>query len=298
MNDHLQIFSLSIFTMVCWGLSNGLMKRPSLAIGSARAIRFRQAVMTIVIIAIYFYSYNQHEKDLGWYSVSFLLGMFGYIPFFFFCQALQIGSIGVVNAIGNSFPLVVSFLSVLFLDLELKTEHWIGIIVTVLGVATLSLGQRPNSRKRTPEHSPMGTEMSLKAFILSLLACILWGVFFTSVQIPNSVIGFIPHTLMIQMGSLFSAEIHIRLARIPRRNISTKTLWGGFFAGFLAILGSISFYKALDLGNPGIVTAIAGTSPIIGAIFGYLVLKEKISRIETTGILLAVAGVILLSLAK
>jgi len=111
--------------MVCWGISNGLMKRPSLAIGSAHAIRFRQAVMSIIIIAIYFYSYNQHDKDIGWYSVSFLLGMFGYIPFFFFCQALQIGSIGVVNAIGNSFPLVVSLLSVIFLELELRMEHWI-----------------------------------------------------------------------------------------------------------------------------------------------------------------------------
>jgi len=140
--------------------------------------------------------------------------------------------------------------------------------------------------------------MPLKAFILSLLACLLWGIFFTSVQIPNSVIGYIPHILMIQMGTLFSAEIHIRLARLARRNISVKTLWSVIFAGFLAILGSICFYKALELGNPGIVTAIAGSSPVIGALFGYFLLNEKISRIETFGILLAVIGVILLSLAK
>jgi transporter family protein len=269
------------------------MKRPSLAIGSARAIRIRQFVMTVIIIGIYIVYYDGPHPSIEWATLSLLLGLFGYIPFYFFCQALQIGAIGVVNAIGNSFPLVVSFLSVYFLNVHLTLHHWLGIIVIIGGVATLSLGKNPKKNL-----SNLDSKIHTRACLLSLLACLLWGIFFTSVQVPNEIIGYMPHTLLIQLGGLMSAEIHIIYGRLPKRNISWKTLSSGLWAGSLAIVGSISFYKALGLGNPGIVTAFAGSSPVIGALFGVIILKEKLTQTEVFGITLAVFGVIILSLAK
>jgi drug/metabolite transporter (DMT)-like permease len=292
-NDSVLVVFLSLATMICWGIANGLMKRPSLSIGSARAIRIRQYTMTACALLVYLLVSGFSLPSFFWGGVSLLLGMFGYVPFYFFCQALQIGRVGIVHAIGNSFPLIVAFLSVTFLGVTLTLFQILGIIISISGVITLSLG-----KNRTATTVDIELSNHLRACLLSVCACILWGLFFTLVQIPNSVIGFVSHTLIIQTGCLVAAELHIYMARIPRRNISKKVLLNGFFAGTLAIIGSFSFYKALSLGNPGIVTTFAGSSPVVAAAFGYFFLNETLKRKEMLGIALAVVGVLLLSTSK
>lgn len=284
---------LATLTMVCWGISNGLMKRPSLMIGSARAIRVRQFVMIVCVGLIFFWGNGSFNEDVGWYAISFSLGIFGYIPFYFFCQALRIGSVGVVQAIGNSFPVVVAILAVQFLGLHLNLYQWAAIVIAISGVVLLSLGKQP---KGANSHIGEAVAYSRQALVLSLLACFLWGLFFTGVQIPNSVIGYQAHTFCVQMGSFLGAEIHIRLSSIKKRNISRSTLYSGVLAGVLAIIGSLSFYKALSIGNAGIVTAIAGSSPVAASLFGACFLNERLRTLEIGGILLAVSGVVLLGL--
>lgn len=259
--------------------------------GSARAIRSRQIVMISFMIIFYGLSGDLFNQEARWYLVSLSLGIFGYLPFYCFCQALRIGSVGVVQAIGNSFPVVVSFLGVQFMGLSLSSPQWFGIFITIGGIALLSLGKMSGLEvyKKSPDFR--------KSILLSLAACFLWGIFFTAVQIPNSFIGFIAHTFCVQTGSFMGAELHILFSRIPKRNISRSSLWSGIIGGLLAITGSLSFYKAIGSGHPGVVTAIAGSSPVVASIFGVYVLKENMSRLEYAGVMLAVLGVVILGLA-
>jgi len=53
-----------------------------------------------------------------------------------------------------------------------------------------------------------------------------------------------------------------------KHNLSKKTLSFAFLAGISGVIGSFAFYNALHYGSPSIVTAIAGSSPIVAALFG------------------------------
>lgn len=287
------VLILSVNTMICWGISNALMKRPSLSIGSARAIRMRQFTMIAIALSAYLLFNETLLPSPVWSLFSFLLGMFGYVPFYFFCQALQIGRVGIVHAIGNSFPLIVALLSTTYLGASLSTLETGGILISMSGVMLLSLAKSGKQKSQ-----PIEAGMHAKACFFSILACVLWGIFFTLAQIPNANIGFLANTLLIQTGCLLAAELHISLEDISKKNISRKVLRAGFFAGILAIAGSFSFYKALIIGNPSVVTAFAGSSPLIASLFSFLLLKETLNKKEILGIGLAVFGVILLSMSK
>jgi drug/metabolite transporter (DMT)-like permease len=278
---------LAVVTAITWGISNGFMKVPSLAIGSARAIMMRQFWMIFVLLIPFFVILPGLQQF--WLVISLLLGCFGYLPFYFICQAMQLAPIGIVNAIGNTFPLIVSILSFYFYGIELTKLNWVGIVLTVSGVFVLSLFRENKSKHR----SAKDLLNARKANIYAILACLLWGIFFTLIQLPNKELGFVPLVFTAQLGTLISAFIH-SLFISNRRNIGKKSLQGTMKAAFVGIIGSLCYYKALMLGNPSIVTGIAGCSPIISAFFGIYAYNERLLGIQWLGVLLSIIGVVLL----
>ena len=155
------------------------MKYPSLTLGSPRAIAFRQAGMFLILLIINFFlnNLNFSSSDLYWIALTIALGVFGYFPFLLFCQALQSGAVGVVNSIGNSFPIIVVALSYFFLNLEISLPQLFGIILTTFGIVLLSVFSLPQ-KKLCCKSLYTSTQVT----IFSLAACFLWGIFFTLVQ--------------------------------------------------------------------------------------------------------------------
>lgn len=282
---------LAVITMIGWGTSNGFMKVPTIRIGSAKAIRLRQGIMLCLLISYKYFFDNHPLGDHYWMLWSVALGFVGYLPFLFFCEGLRIGSIGVVNAIANSFPVISAVLTSIFFGTQISFGSGVGIALTTLGVLILSLTQKKSHLKHEKGNH------SVKAIIYALLACILWGGFYTVIMIPNSHLDPITLTLSLQLGTFFSSHLHSMMQN-KKRNIPRHSLIFSFYAGVTAVVGSLCFYNALHLGNPGIATAIAGSSPIVGAVFGNVVYKEKSSKQEILGILVAVCGVVALSVLK
>ncbi len=263
------------------------MKLPSLSVGSPRAIMLRQAFMLLFLFIPFLCSIQGLSPY--WMVCSVLLGCYGYIPFFLLCQAMVLAPIGIVTAIGNSFPLVVCILSYFLWGVPLTPFNWLGVILTTSGVFVLSLFRPLKSKHQTP----LDNIIYRRANLLALGACLLWGVFFTLVQLPNEKLGFIPFVFCAQLGTFISASLHSYYTK-NLRNISVKTLKIGVKAGILALVGSLCFYKALSLGNPSIVTGIAGCSPIVGAIFGIYAYKENLRIPQWIGVALSILGVCLL----
>lgn len=263
------------------------MKVPSLAIGSPRAIMMRQVCMILVLLLPFYYSTSGLQSF--WLVVSLLLGCFGYLPFYFICQAMQLAPIGIVNAIGNTFPLIVCFLSYFLFGISLNVVKWLGILLTVSGVFTLSLFREGKSKHR----SARDYGNARVANIYAIAACFLWGVFFTLIQLPNKEIGFVPLVFSAQLGTLITAYVH-SIFDSNKRNIGKKALRGTIKAGLIGIIGSLCYYKALLIGNPSIVTGIAGCSPIVGALFGIYAYRERLVMLQWIGVALSILGVLLL----
>ena len=75
--------------------------------------------------------------------------------------------------------------------------------------------------------------------------------------------------------------------------------WGSIVllaaGGFLAsVVGQLAFYHALKVGAISQVTPVAGAYPLVAALLGWIVLREPMSAPRALGVLLVVAGVLLL----
>lgn len=75
-----------------------------------------------------------------------------------------------------------------------------------------------------------------------------------------------------------------------------KMLVYSAFLGFLYLLGSLSFFKGLEVGNPSLVGAVAGAFPAIVVLLSKLFYKEELTLLQTAGVLMILAGLILVSL--
>lgn len=88
--------------------------------------------------------------------------------------------------------------------------------------------------------------------------------------------------------SLLSIPFYGHLKVCGWKAIVLIAVCGGVIAGGL---GVVFLYTGLKTGNISTVMTIAFClAPIIGAVIGFFVLKEKLSIIQITGILLCVTG--------
>ncbi|MFR2720185.1 MAG: EamA family transporter [Thomasclavelia ramosa] len=87
----------------------------------------------------------------------------------------------------------------------------------------------------------------------------------------------------------FISKVIIQLKKLQKRI--------GFFlfsSGITTGLSWICYYKALQLGEASIVVPIDKLSIIVTIIFSYFVLKESLSKKAVAGLILIVAGTMLL----
>ena len=66
--------------------------------------------------------------------------------------------------------------------------------------------------------------------------------------------------------------------------------------GVLEVLGTISFFSAINaMSNPAIVSFLANMAPVLITIFGIFILKERFIKIEILGVVLTIAGAMVIS---
>ena len=73
-------------------------------------------------------------------------------------------------------------------------------------------------------------------------------------------------------------------------------LWYTFFTAFFGALGFMAYNFGIQMGNVSIVAAIGSANPLVAAIYGKLVYKEKLKNQQYIAIAVVILGIILMSL--
>lgn len=72
-----------------------------------------------------------------------------------------------------------------------------------------------------------------------------------------------------------------------------------FLIGVLSAVGNLaSFQAAADAPNPGLAFAISGLSAAVVALLAFFILKDKISTVQTIGLVLALASIVLIAVGQ
>lgn len=120
-----------------------------------------------------------------------------------------------------------------------------------------------------------------------------WG--FVSTAITKDVA---PLTVQL-LSTIGLLPVAVLLAFSPKLRKGTGFGWGIFFATLTGVLGgtgNIALYKALQLGGEGsVVVPLTGVYPLVTVIGARFLLKERLNRIQSLGVVLALGAIYLFS---
>ncbi len=132
--------------------------------------------------------------------------------------------------------------------------------------------------------------------MFSLAATVLWGFWAVLVKISSTRIGHWPSIMVYTLFSLVTVLVLFIGLGQTLKNTDTGGMLIAGAAGVLGGLALVFFQKAVSTGPVSTSTAISALYPTIAVVFGIFVLKEQPSVTNLIGILLALAGGILISI--
>ena len=78
------------------------------------------------------------------------------------------------------------------------------------------------------------------------------------------------------------------------RNLGGATY--GIFSGVATGLGTLGYYAALHEQDASVVTPITGLFPLLTVVLAFIVLQERLNKVQVGGIVLALASIVILSI--
>ncbi len=131
--------------------------------------------------------------------------------------------------------------------------------------------------------------------LYSILTILFWGLWGFAIKIASRHMEWYQlYVLSNSVAFVVSAGI-VMWERQSFLSLGKLSLYG-IAAGFLGTLGYIFFILATRSGKVSIVVPLTATYPVITFLLGVLILKEQVQIHHILGMILAIAGAILLSI--
>jgi drug/metabolite transporter (DMT)-like permease len=212
-------------------------------------------------------------------AIAGACGGFGLVALY---AGLALGSMGVVTALSGvgsvALPLVLGFV---LGRAPVSPAQWIGVLVTMAAVGAASGATRQGVQPR--------------AVALGLAAAVFFGLWFLLLDLAVEEVGSEVWALVASRGS---ATVLIGGAALVRgRSAGLAAVWPIILlAGAMDVTGNAAFVLARGSLPVGVAAALAGIYPIVTMLLAWAVLRESLPRLGIAAVVLAVAGVALISL--
>lgn len=220
--------------------------------------------------------------DAGAIAIAALAGACGGLGLVALYAGLAMGSMGVVAALSGvgsvALPLVIGFL---LGRAPVSPGQWLGVVVTMAAVGAASGATRQGVRAR--------------AVTLGIAAAIFFGLWFLLLDIAAEESG---SEAWVLVASRAAATVLIGGTALLRgRYAGLRTAWAiVLLAGTLDATGNAAFVLARSTLPVGVAAALSGVYPIVTMLLARAVLRESLPRLGIFAVLLAVVGIVLISL--
>jgi len=230
-----------------------------------------------------------------WWGVPYLLlgvglGVLIYLGVIFFYLGFREEDASVVGVISAAFPLIVVPLSVVFLGETLSSAQLFFVGITILAVVLSGLKNMP-WRNKGP--------ITSRGVLFSLATLVLWGVYFTFLKVLIDAVGWFWPSIVISATGVILLGIVMKFRSesfaIPRDKRLALPL---IASAIILNIGGFSQNFALQSGNASLVVPISGAYPVLLVVGAYFIFKERLRKHQIFGVVLALAGIIGLSVVS
>lgn len=188
----------------------------------------------------------------------------------------------VAQPINYAWPIVLLILLALFAGQPIPKKKYIGMFVSLAGVALISIGTGFNGEM----------SVSTEGFLLAALSAVLWATYWmlnnrNKVQTDGSVVLFLTFlfgSVYLSVGALFCG---LNLSSLT--GVLSGMYVGGFEMGIPFILFGLAMRKT---SNPALINQLCYLSPFMSLFFISVVLGEQIVFTTYIGLVMIVLGIV------
>ena len=217
----------------------------------------------------------------GWYLL--LLGALNALGMYFLYRSVKAKGIALTSPINNASAVITVILGVLFYKESPTLLQWLAMALIMGSILALTL--------RKEGKMAMDKEISFSAAAMGI-----WGVFIFLMKQPSIIFGPLLFVAGIKLlTACFSVPALIR-KKMKVWNLKRHVLLLVILLGLVDGGGFLALSAAMAQAPVSIVSVIASASPALSVLLGVLILKEKLDRRQTLGILGAIFGILLIAL--
>jgi drug/metabolite transporter (DMT)-like permease len=279
------IFGLT--SALSWGAADffgGLASRKAKAY---QAVLFGEASGLAILLVVTLLS---GEAVIGWSSwlVCAFAGSMGVLGLLFFFQAMTKGKMSVASPVaaltGAILPVIVGSLSEGF-------PGWLTLGGFVLALAAIWFVSQPDG-------GPKSLRLRLADLSLALMAGVGFGVYFILIH-RGSQTGLLWPMVSARSSGVITMLIYILVTRqpfLPNLPGKSKTIWPLLVLnGILDVGGNGLYILAGQTGRMDVAAVLASLYPGLTVLLAALFLHERLSRLQITGIIIALAAIVLMT---
>jgi drug/metabolite transporter (DMT)-like permease len=272
---------LALAASLSWGVGDFIGGFKTRSLGTLAVLLVSQAP-TLVILAIVIAVRRVPIMPGPWIVAGLLAGLIGLAGLAALYRGMAIGVVSVVAAIAATAPIVPIAVG-LALGERPSVLQFGGMLLALAGIALLAFDRRkaPTTRRLVPGVG------------LALLAALAFGFFLVAIRYasrPDVLYGVVAVRTgsvgaLLVLGLVFRSRIRVAPADLPAL----------FVVGVLDVGADILFAFATTIGLLSIVSILASLYPVITILLARVLLNERMARLQQAGIVLAFAGVVLIS---
>ena len=280
---------LGIIGMFFWGVVDFLSVKTIRKIGVLLTFFWAQLVGLSII---FFYSISTSQKLnatllSGSIFVVVLAALFFTIGTLFFYKGLNIGQASIVCPMMGSWSMITVILSVVFLHEVLKTHQIAAIVLIILGIILVSVNIKDALKNRLTFFT------GVKEGFISMFSYGL-ATFFLAFSIQSS--GWFLPAVLCRLFMLIFLFFYALLSRQSLRAGFQFPVWKLVLAiGLLDITAFLAYSIGVSSGHAALIAPITAASPLITIILARIFFKEKLVLNQIVGVIMAVAGIILIA---
>lgn len=287
--------ALALCSSLSWGIADylGGLKSRSFPIPVVPALMYLTSLIVMGVVVIV-----RAEGPPGAEAVIAALcaGLVGIAALSAFYRALAIGTMSVVAPIastGVALPVIVGVLS----GEDPGTMRSIGIAAAVAGVV-LASREAPSDgevRQRTHEDAEVDPRDRRRSILLAAVAGLGFGSYFVAAEIAAR--GDVAWSLLLARvaGAPIVAAIALVVVRRGGRRPRGRELLAVAGIGLLDLAANAAYNQATTLGDLSVVSVASSLYPVITVLLAAVLLGERVRGAQRTGVLVALAGVLLIA---
>lgn len=275
--------------MLGWGVYDFFAGVYSKTIGPFKTFYWSQLAGLIFIIFIVFVSNLPFHITFSTLLLVMVASLFYSAGYLCFMRGFEIGNISIIAAINNLWAVFTMLFAFAFMGQRLTLVQLVGVMMIIFG-AILTSVKLNDIKTRKQIWLSLGVKETV-------IGTVFFGLFWNISEILSESIGWFSTTLFVKFFIIIFITLYLLFSnnKISITSCTVREKYMLFFVGFIEA-GAVAIVNyGLTVGDAILITPIASALSVVTIGMAIFLLKERVSKMQAGGMLIAVCGIVVTS---